>query len=500
MAMSSYTPDPALVDPALVDPGAARIAEYASRGYADDVLPIRPQDRTWKVPQFITVWMGPIHNILSYFTVVSFFTLGLSAMQVVAAILLSAVIVSAGYILNGQASARYGVPFAMLLRDSFGSKGALIPAAIRGTVAGVVFLGLSTVSSAQALDVVMDKIFPGYADLGGSVLGLATPTAISYLIMWSITVALFLGGQKFLGKFSSWANPAVYVLIVIGVVLAVRNVGSVSDIFALDPVTTEVTPLVFVGCVAALVSNWAGPIVNTGDYTRNATSTKAPALGFPIGVIASYLLFTLATVSFMASLSVATNGDFDVNRPTIFVDAINSIGNPFVVVLLILSMNVGMTAFCVFGNMLPAGLQLTAGWPSLFTVRNGAILTAVAGTLILPWKFLEASDALFLFYSFIGSMFGPIAGIMLASYFVERKRTVDLDRIYADPKAPQVAYNWRAIGVLAVSFVFTMAGTVPGLKEVGFLVDVKNLAFFSGLVVGFVGYTLTVISSRKATS
>jgi cytosine/uracil/thiamine/allantoin permease len=147
--------------------------------------------------------MGPIHNILSSFTVVGFFALGLSAKQVVAAILLSAVIVSAGYVLNGQASARYGVPFAMLLRDSFGSKGALIPAAIRGTVAGIVFFGPSTVSSAQALDVVMDKIFPGYADLDGSILGLAVPTAISYLVMWAITVALFLAGQRFLGRFST---------------------------------------------------------------------------------------------------------------------------------------------------------------------------------------------------------------------------------------------------------------------------------------------------------
>jgi allantoin permease len=484
----------------LIDPGAEALATYAARGYADDVLPIRPQDRSWSTPQFVTVWMGPIHNILSYFTVVGFFALGLSARQVVAAILLSAVIVSVGYVLNGQASARYGVPFAMLLRDSFGSKGALIPAAIRGTIAGIVFFGLSTVSSAQALDVVMDKIFPGYADLGGSILGLAVPTAISYLIVWSITVALFLAGQAFLGKFSTWANPAVYVLIVIGVVLAIKNVGSLSAMFDLHPVHTPVTPLVFVGCVAALVSNWAGPIVNTGDYTRNATTTKAPALGFPVGVIASYLLFTLVTVSFMASLSVSTHGDFDVNRPTIFVDAINSIGNPFVVVLLILSMNVGMTAFCVFGNMLPAGLQLTAEWPKRFTVRNGAIITAVAGTLFLPWKFLEATDALFLFYSFIGSMFGPIAGIMLASYFVERRRTVDLDGIYADPKAPQQAYNRRAIAVLAISFVITMAGTVPGLKEVGFLVDIKNLAFFSGLFIGFVGYSLTIIGARKASA
>lgn len=489
------------IDPALVDPGAERVAEYARRGYADDVLPIRPQELTWRTTQFLTVWMGPIHNILSYFTVVGFFALGLSAWQVVAAIMTSAVIVSLGYVLNGQAAAKYGVPFAMQLREAFGHKGALLPTWIRGIIAGVVFFGLTTVSSAKAFDVVFTTIFPGFMDIGGGgdIFGLPIPTAISYLVTWAITVALFLGGQKFLGRFSTWANPAVFVLVVIAVVLAVVNAGGFGEVFAFQAAHTAVTPLIFISCVSALVSNWAGPIVNTGDYTRNATSMKAPAIGFPIGVIGSYILFALVTVSFMASLQVATRGEFDISSPGVFVQAINSIGNPFVVVLLILAMNVGAIAFCVFGNMLPAGLQLTAQLPKVFTVRRAAVLSAVLGTLMLPWVFLDNTDVLFLFYSFIGSMFGPIAGIMLASYFIEGRKTLDLDGIYADYKGGQKgslpAYNWRAVGLLIVSFVITMAGTV--LKDVEVLVQIKNLAFFAGLFIGFVGYALLTLAARR---
>ncbi|MDP5227902.1 MULTISPECIES: cytosine permease [Arthrobacter] len=490
--------------PEMIDPGQEAVERYRASGYADDVLPIRPKDRGWKVPQFITVWMGPIHNILSYFTVIGFFALGLNAWQVVAAIMLSAVIVSVGYILNGQAAAKYGVPFAMQLREAFGHKGALVPTWVRGIIAGFAFFGITTVSSASAFDVVFETIFPGFKNIGGGadILGLPIPTAISYAITWVITVALFLGGQKFLGKFSNWANPAVFILVVIAVVLAVVNAGGFGNVFSFQAVNTPVTPLIFISCVSALVSNWAGPIVNTGDYTRNAKTLKAPMIGFPIGVLGSYVLFTLVVVSFMASLQVATNGHFDINRPGVFVEAINSIGNPFVVVLLILAMNVGAIAFCVFGNMLPAGLQLTAQMPKAFTVNRGAILAAIIGTLMLPWLFVSNTDVLFLFYSFIGSMFGPILGIMLASYFVERKQTLDLDGIYADYKGGEKgslpAYNWRALGVLIVSFVVTMAGTV--FKDVDFLVQVKNLAFFSGLFIGFVGYTLLTLSARRSSA
>jgi allantoin permease len=487
----------------LIDPGEDTIDRYRASGYAEDVLPIRPEDRSWKTPQFITVWMGPIHNILSYFTVMTFFALGLNAWQVVGAIMTAAVIVSIGYVLNGQAAAKYGVPFAMQVREAFGHKGALVPTWIRGIIAGFVFFGITSVSSAQAFDVVFETIFPGFMNIGGGadILGLPIPTAISYLVTWVLTVGLFLGGQAFLGKFSTWANPAVFILVVIAVILAVNNAGGFGEVMSIRPVDSTVTPLVFITCVSILVSNWAGPIVNTGDYTRNATAVKSPAIGFPIGVIGSYILFALVTVSFVASLQVATSGNFDINRPGVFVEAINSIGNPFVVVLLIIGMNIGAVAFVVFGNMLPAGLQLTAQLPKLFTVKRGAILAALIGTFILPWQFVENTDMLFLFYSFIGSMFGPIVGIMLASYFVERGRTLDLNGIYADYRGGEngslPAYNWSAMTVLILSFVLTMAGRIPGISSIDFLAQVNNLAFFSGLIIGFVGYTITILANRR---
>ena len=476
----------------------AEYATYAGRGYSPEVLPQRPAERTWGVQNYITLWMGPIHNILSYFTVVGFFALGLSATQVIAAIMTAAVVVSLGYVLNGWAAARYGVTFAMQLRDTFGVRGAVFPAIIRGLIAGLVFFGVGTIASAKALDIVLLQIFPGYLEIGGdtTILGLAIPTAISYVIMFVITVGLYLGGRAFLDKFAKWSAPAVYVLICIAVVLAVGKAGGVGEVLAFHPVSTAVTPLAFITCVSMLVSNWAGPIVNIGDFTRNAKSLKAPAIGFPVGMLVSYVLFAIVTVALMASLAAVTGG-VDPTKPTIFVDAINSINSPVVVVLLIVAMNVGAVAFAVFGNMLPSGLQMTAQFPKLFSVKTGGLLAAAVGTAILPWKFVENTTMLFFFYSFIGSMFGPIAGIMLASYYFERRRRLDLDDIYVAPGAAgryPGGTNNRAVAVLVVSFVITMSGKF--LTGVPLLVTINNLAFFSGLVIGFVGYL--ALSRRPA--
>ncbi|WP_285006017.1 cytosine permease [Lactococcus formosensis] len=150
--------------------------------------------------------------------------------------------------------------------------------------------------------------------------------------------------------------------------------------------------------------------------------------------------------------------------------------------------------FVVFGNLFPAGLQLTSLAPKIFTVKRGGLLTAVVGILIMPWNII---NHLFLFYSFIGSMFGPITGIMLSDFFINKRGVMNLKEIYAESDSIQsVNYNKRAMWVLAVSFVLSMIGAF--VPQIGLLKAMDDFAFFTGLISSFVIYTaVTLWSARK---
>lgn len=488
------------VDTGLVRVDDAKLAEYEKRGYPKDVLPLQPEQRTWGVFNYITLWMGPIHNIMSYMTVAGFFILGLNVPQVILAVMLAAAIVSAGYVLNGRSAAKYGLPFAMLLRDSFGVKGSIIPALARGIVAGVVFFGTTTFVGAEAFNVMFSRIWPGYMELGGdfTVLGLNLPTVISYALLWTITVLLFLSGSKALGFFGKWSALVVYAIIIIAAIWALNIAGGVGPILDYTPENAMASPLVFIACVSALVSNWAGPIVNMSDMTRNAKSVKAPSFGLPFGMIVSYILFSIVTVAIIAGTKIAF-GEEIFNIVYAFDKMDRDLLGNVAVILIILALNTGATAFVVFANLLPSGLQMTTLFPKVFTVKTAGILTAVLGTVILPWKLVESQQMLFLFYGFIGSMFGPIAGIMLASYYLERRDRLDLDRIYVrdgDNGEHPSGYNRLAISVLAISFVVTMLGAF--IKDVPLLVELNNFAFFVGLAIGFAGYTLGLRARSNA--
>ncbi|MGG1658457.1 cytosine permease [Brevibacillus sp. NRS-1366] len=469
-----------------------------SYGYSEEVLPKTPATRDWGIFNYITVWMGAVHNLMSYMTVAGFFVLGLSVPEVLWAVMTAAIIVSIGYVLNGYAGTKYGIGYSMLLRSSFGVKGSIIPALCRGLIAGVVFFGTKTIIGAQSFNVIFTKVFPGYMELlpGFDFLGLDFPTLLSFVILWVITVGLFLGGMKILSLFSKWSSPIIYIFIVGAAIWAINVAGGFGPIFAYVPAKPIENWLVFIACVSALVSNWGGPIVNIADLTQRAKTPKAPLVGLPLGMIASYILFAITSVGLLVGTQIAFGlTNFDV------VAAIDQIGNPVAVIILLLALNIGSTSYVVFGNLLPSGLQMTALFPKVFSVKSAAIVTAILGTIILPWKLVNGTAALYMFYSFIGSMYGPITGIMLVSFFMERKRKLDLSAIYVKPGENgeyKNGFNITACGVLIVSFIITLSGAF--LPNVIVLATISKSAFISGLIISSVLYALCYRLTKPSTN
>ncbi|MFV5711211.1 cytosine permease [Escherichia coli] len=108
---------------------------FQQRGYSEDLLPKTQSQRTWKTFNYFTLWMGSVHNVPNYVMVGGFFILGLSTFSIMLAIILSAFFIAAVMVLNGAAGSKYGVPFAMILRASYGVRGALFPGLLRGGMA-----------------------------------------------------------------------------------------------------------------------------------------------------------------------------------------------------------------------------------------------------------------------------------------------------------------------------------------------------------------------------
>src|SRR5262245_3079233 len=143
--------------------------------------------------------------------------------------------------------------------------------------------------------------------------------------------------------------------------------------------------------------------------------------------------------------------------------------------------------------------------PRRISFRLGGLITGLIGVFMMPWK-LVADPQGFIFTWLIAytAPLGPICGILVADYFVYRRRELDLKGLY-DPNGP---YRFTH-GFSFVALIALVGGALPSLP--GFLVQVHalkpqsvapalvslyNYAWFIGFGLAFVLY----LGGRKLTA
>src|ERR1700732_1638066 len=127
-----------------------------------DLAPIPLNKRTWKVYDYASLWVAMSVCIPTYMLASGLIAGGMNWWQAVGTILLGNLIVLGPMILNAHAGAKYGIPFPVLVRSSFGVKGANVPAVLRALVACGWF-GIQTWIGGQAINSMLQILSPQWA-------------------------------------------------------------------------------------------------------------------------------------------------------------------------------------------------------------------------------------------------------------------------------------------------------------------------------------------------
>ena len=103
--------------------------------YNSDLAPTTAEGRTWGWTNIAALWVGMVVCVPTYMLTGGMISAGMNWYQAVGTVFLGNLIVLVPMILIGHAGTKHGIPFPVLLRSSFGTKGANIPAILRGLVA-----------------------------------------------------------------------------------------------------------------------------------------------------------------------------------------------------------------------------------------------------------------------------------------------------------------------------------------------------------------------------
>ena len=396
-------------------------------------------------------------------------------------------------VLNGHAGSKYGLPFAMLLRLSYGPKGAMIPGVLRGVISAIMWFGFQTYAGSQALSILIGKLWPTYLTLGGdwNLLGLSLPALISFLIFWLFNVALIYGGMGFLGKFTNILSPLVYIVFGGMAIWAINLAGGIGPILAYTGSGVEGNKIIiFFAAVTAVIAAWAAPIVNVSDFTKLAKSTKTQAIGQTVGLVVAYLLFAIASISIIVGSEIAFGTPI-----WNVLDVVARFDGTFAIAISVLTLCLTTLSVNVTGNIVPAGYQLASLFPKKLTFKSGAIIAAVIGILTMPWKLMESATGIFTFLNIVGGILAPVTGIMLAHYFIIAKKNIDLNALY-DAKKGRYHYkngfNVNAIVTTIIAGVVCLIGNV-----VPFFKPLYDMSWFVGIIVAFILYTVLQSASVK---
>src|SRR5258708_33158459 len=103
--------------------------------YNADLAPIPAEKRSWGTYNYASLWVAMSVCIPTYMLASGLIAGGMTAMQAVFTIFLGNLIVVIPSLRQSHAGTRYGIPFPVFVRASFGVRGANVPAILRALVA-----------------------------------------------------------------------------------------------------------------------------------------------------------------------------------------------------------------------------------------------------------------------------------------------------------------------------------------------------------------------------
>jgi NCS1 family nucleobase:cation symporter-1 len=476
----------------------------------EDLAPVPQDQRTWNALNYFSLWVGMAVCIPSYMIAASLISAGMSLLQAVACVCLGNLIVLVPMVLNGKVGAKYGIPYPVFARSSFGIRGSNIPALLRAVVACGWF-GIQSWIGGMAVMAVITTFWPGFATFSTTeFLGTTAPPFITFLIFWGFNVFIILKGVQTI-KWLETASAPLLLLSGVGLLVwATIKVGEVEGTFGagvsrlLDQPSTFKTNTefwaVFVPSLTGMVGFWATMSLNIPDFTRYAKDQKSQFWGQVLGLPTTMTLFALIGV-------LVTNATGIIYGTPIWdpVVVVQKFGSGFTLFVSMFIIAIATLSTNVAANVVGPANDFSNAWPSKINFKRGGLLTAFIGIFMMPWK-LIADPQGYIFTWLIGysSLLGPIGGILLVDYFLVKKQILNVDDLYKEQGdyTYYKGFNFVAIFAFVVGVIPNVPGFLFQIKAVDsispFFSTIYSYAWFVGLpLAGIIYYILMQILSSK---
>ncbi|SAL23423.1 NCS1 family nucleobase:cation symporter-1 [Caballeronia concitans] len=485
--------------------------DYQKRSnlWNEDLAPTDARHRTWRWRHFAALWTGMVMCIPCYILASGLIDQGMSAMQAVGTVLLGNAVVLIPMLLIGHSGTKFGVPFAVIVRSSFGTKGAKLPAFLRAIVACGWF-GIQCWVGGNAIYAVGNILFHGA--LVGPVIGWVGIDAAHlacFFVFWALHLYFISRGPESIRWIETITAPVKIAIVLALLWWAYNKAGGFGPIVSAPSQFVEGGKKagqfwsVFWPSLTAMIGFWSTLALNIPDFTRFAKSQRDQCVGQAVGLpvpMAGLAFIGVAVTS--ATVTIYGKAIWD---PVDLAGRMEGIGVAIGLAIITLD------TLCVnlAANTVGPAYDFAAIFPRRITFSTGGYLTAVIGVLMMPWKLIASTQG-FIFTWLIGysALLGPVLGIMLADYWLIRRREIEVDDLFKENGIYRYKNGWNPAALIAL--ILSVLPNLPGFLAVAFpdrfswipagFKDVNNYSWFVGVFLAIVIYSVLMRPApRKST-
>jgi NCS1 family nucleobase:cation symporter-1 len=451
--------------------------------YNKDLAPVSAGSRTWTTYNYAALWISMSVNIPTYMLASGMIKGGMNWKQALFTVFLGNVLVLIPMLLNAHAGAKYGIPFPIFARSSFGVLGANVPAILRALVACGWF-GIQTWIGGEAINAMIVAVAPGWINVSYG-------AAICFAVFWLLNVLVILRGINTIRFLQGISAPF---LLLIGLALllwAGSKAGGFGPMLATPSRFRSFGEFFafFVPSLTGVVGFWATVSLNIPDFTRYARNQRDQIVGQALGLP--------ATMTFYSFIGIAvTSATMIIFGEAIWdpVAVLSRLGHPLAVMVAMIALLMATLNVNVAANVVSPANDFSNLAPRRISFRTGGLITCVLGIAMQPWK-LMANYGSYIFGWLVGysGFLGPIAGVLICDYFLVRKKTIQVEDLYRRGGVYEYSggFNWRAIGALAGGAAVAFVGLVfPPLRVL------YDYAWFVGFAVSFAIYFASMGTSN----
>jgi len=451
--------------------------------YNADLAPTTPEQRTWGTYNYIALWFSMSMEVTTYMLASSLIAGGMNWKQAVGTVLLGNLIVLIPMVLNAHAGTKYGIPFPVFVRASFGVRGANVPALFRAFVACGWF-GIQSWIGGQSICAMVNVLWPATA---------AMPWVLwtCFIGFWLLNMYVVWRGVESIRFLQSFSAPFLLTmsLVLLGFMThKAGGFGPMLDAPSQFPSNSSFFHFFFLS-LTGMVGYWATLSLNIPDFTRYAKSQESQIVGQAFGLPVAMTLYTFIGIACTSASTVVFG--HPIWSP---ITLLGQFHQPFIAFLALISILIATLNVNIGANVVSPSNDFSHLAPRLISFRTGGLITGCIGLMMMPWKLMASHvDYIQWLVSYSG-LLGPVAGIMIADYFFIRETRLDTESLYRRDGAYEYrkGVNWKAMIALAAGmFVALIGRPVPELR---FLYD---YAWFVGFGVAAVLYVALMGSSPR---